>query len=165
MIRKFALLSAAALTLSACGDSQQVVEDDMSTAAETGDVALLPVLESINQDGVDIEFDPTLGICTFDSNGEVLLVAGSTGEEGSDGIGVVKMNGQDMVLEGSELGGPDALGPGPMMFSGDYTVEIDRSEIGSEAEMESTSYDATLTLRKDGMSEVVYGPGTWECSV
>ena len=44
MIRKFALLSAAALTLSACGDSQQVVEDDVSTAAETGDVALLPVL-------------------------------------------------------------------------------------------------------------------------
>ncbi len=52
-----------------------------------------------------------------------------------------------------------------MMFSGDYTVEINRDEIGGEAAMESTSYEATLTLRKDGMSEVVYGPGTWECSV
>ena len=121
------------------------------------------MLENVSRDSIDLEFDETLGVCNFSADGETLLIAGVA--DGTDGVGFISLGGEQVRLNGTELGGPDAISVGPMMFSGVYTVEINRDEVGGEAEMESTSYEATLTLRKDGMSEVVYGPGTWECSV
>ncbi len=167
MIRKLAFISAASLALVACGDTQEVVDDNdaIETVSETPDVTVIPTLEPVNASEVDIDFEPRLGICTFEAEGETLLVAGATGDEGTSGLGVVRMNGQDLRLQAGELGGPDALSVGPMFHGDDYSVEIDRAETGTDAQMESLSYEATLTLRKEGMSEVVYGPGRWECSV
>ncbi len=164
MIRKVALMTAATLVLAACGDSQQVEEDTLPpTDMQTGDVAVIPQLESVSRDAIDVDLDETLGVCTFAADGETLLVAGTT--DGTRGVGVISLAGEEVELTGSEMGGPDAISVGPMMFAGDYTVEINRAETGGEAAMESTSYEATMALRKDGMSEVIYGPGTWECSV
>lgn len=167
MIRKLAFLSATTLAIAACGDAQEVVEDNdaIETVSETPDVAVIPVLEPVNPDNVDIDFEPRLGICTFEADGETLFVAGATGDEGTSGLGVASMNGEQFELQAGELGGPDALSAGPMFHGDEYMLEIDRAETGTDAQMESLSYEATLTVRKDGMSEVVYGPGTWECSI
>lgn len=167
MIRTIAFAFASSLALVACADADPVVEDNdaIETDFENPDVAVIPTLEPVNADEVTIDFEPRLGVCNFETDGETLLVAGTTGDEGTSGLGVVRMNGQDLRLQAGELGGPDALSAGPMLFGGEYTVQIDRAETGTDAEMESLSYPATLTLRKEGMSEVVYGPGRWTCSV
>ena len=167
MIRAFTFALASSLALTACGDAQEVVEDNdaVETDFEKPDVAVIPTLEPVSQDDVGIDFEPRLGICDFEADGEILLVTGTTGDEDTSGLGVVRMNGDDVRLQAGELGGPDALSAGPMLSGDEYTVEIDRAETGTDAEMESLSYEATLTLRKDGENEVVYGPGRWTCSV
>lgn len=155
-----------AFALMACAEGDPVVDDQGSTVDQpTADVAIIPELEAIDPASVGIDFDETFGVCTFATGGETLLVSGTTGLEGSEGVGVVSMSGERVMLEASGMGGPDALSTGAMLFSGDYTVEIDRSGNEDDAAMESRSYEATMTLRKDGSSEVVYGPGTWECTV
>lgn len=167
MIRAFTFALASSLALAACADTDPVVEDNdvIETDFEDPDVAVIPTLEPVNQDEIGIDFEPRLGICNFETEGETLLVAGTRGDDETSGLGVVRMSGEDVLLQAGELGGPDALSAGPMLFAGEYTVEIDRSETGTDAEMESLSYPATLTLRKEGMSEVVYGPGRWTCSI
>lgn len=167
MIRNTALAFAAAMTLAACGDTQEVVEDNDAVSAdfENPEIAVIPTLEPVNQDEIGIDFEPRLGICNFEAEGETLLVAGTPGEEGVSGLGVVRMGGEDVRLQAGELGGPDALSAGPMLFAGEYTIEINRAETGTDADMESLSYPANLTISKDGSDEVVYGPGRWTCTV
>ncbi len=59
---------------------------------ETGDVAVIPVLESVSRDSIGLEFDETLGVCNFMADGETLLIAGVA--DGTDGVGFISLGGE-----------------------------------------------------------------------
>ncbi|RJY08581.1 hypothetical protein D6201_03670 [Aurantiacibacter aquimixticola] len=178
-----ALLAAPALALSACADSTDVDDSDITDEAveeapeefgvavdnianerAVGVDAAVPALEDLG-DLQQVDLGDTMGACAFTMDDKTLLLAGSPAQDRARGTGVIQVAGRDRVLAGSELGGPDAISAGPTMTDGEYTVQIERASAGTEADAETMGYEATLLVRKDGANEVSYGPGTWMCGV
>ncbi|MFB0611537.1 hypothetical protein [Aurantiacibacter poecillastricola] len=166
MIRKITLGAIATLALAACAETQEVDETNEPTEVlqDEADIAVIPSLQDVGEANMDLG-DEDVGVCRFEADGATLLVAAAPEAADARGVGVAQMNGQLINLEGTELGGPDAISAGPMLTGDEYTFDVNRAEIGTDASVESTSYEATLTVRREGMSEVAYGPGTWTCGV
>ena len=166
MIRLIALAGSATLALAACGDAEEVeaTNEPTEVLAQEGDIAVIPSLENVSEASMELGGED-VGVCRFEVEGATLLVAAALEAADARGVGVVQMNGRQIMLEGTELGGPDAISAGPMLTNEEYTFEVNRAGIGTEATVESTSYEATLTVRREGMSEVAYGPGTWTCGI
>ena len=159
--------------LAACGDRGGGEED-----AAVADAAPEPVpaMTSPAADGglqlqalgdtLEVDLGPTLGGCSFEHEGEVLLIAGAPDDRTARGRGVVQIAGAEHLLTGQSTGGPEYMNSGPTMSDGDYTVEVRRAEgEGEKAGIESTRWPADLVVRGGAAGERIYRPGTWTCGV
>lgn len=179
-----AALAFGLLALAGCGESEpEVDETDISAETEEAPEELgeaagnnangdsqgiddgQPTLEPIGS-GLEVDIGPTLGGCSFEYEGQVILVAGADANANARGKGAIRIDGRDRLLKSTEMGGPEMIDAGPTMTDGEFTVEIERaSGEGQSFGVESVQWPAALVARVNAENEIRYEPGTWTCGV
>ena len=165
-------LAGSCLALAACGSDPEPASTDEVTdpmpgpdgsvvagveprvAGEEPNVALLGPIG----DAGAIELGDVTGSCSFEYDGESILIAGAENVENARGKGVIRVNGEPRVLTGSQPRGASEIEAGPSMTDGEYEVSIDRGE------GQGKQWRATLTASKQMDDPVTYD-GVWDCSV
>ncbi len=115
---------------------------------------------------IQVDLGPILEGCSFQQDGETLLVAGAEQDSAARGRGVIQVGGSQRLLVGVRPGGPGYINAGPVLADDGFTVEVRRGGgEGLSGEMERTSWPAELVVQRGTAGEHTYGPGTWTCGV
>ncbi len=170
--------------LAACGQQAQedAAETDAGNAVAAADPATrevfgaddaavedldaAPRLESLEAVDVASLLGPTLGGCQFVTEaGTTVLAAGAPDDRNATGKGVVSLDGQAIVLDGTEPGGVAAIDAGPALEGSDMRVEV---EVG-DAEPVSTGIETNsraATLKVSPATGNAYTlTGDYRCGV
>jgi hypothetical protein len=161
----------AVLLLAACGAPDESAEDVSATvgeevAAGAGAMGGVPTTLKPLEGESSADLGETLGGCSFEREGETLLVAGAPADADAPGRGVIRISGGERMLETEQAGGPDYINAGPVLGDGEFSVTVERAEgEGEPVGAEATQWPADLIVTNAAGEEWRYTPGTWTCGV
>lgn len=101
--------------------------------------------------------------CSFVYQGRSLLVAGAPAGADTGAKGVAVIDGRQLVLPGSEAGGPAYVEGGPTFVGDGYTVAVLRAEGAPHRAGERSEWPADLIVAGPTPPETRFSPGTWSC--
>ncbi len=103
------------------------------------------------------------GGCSFIYQGRSLLVVGAPDGTDAKGQGVLVIDGQQVVLPGSDAGGTQVIESGPTLTGAGYTVSVLRADGAPRANGGRNEWTAGLKVAGP-QGETTFSPGTWSCT-
>lgn len=125
-----------------------------------GEPARALALQAMHFDEFSQVIAPGLG-CAMEGGDAVILVASGPQDPNGRSQAVVKIDDEMILLSARDPGGYGALTEGGVFEGADAIATVTTSGDGDQSGMESTSWSASLTVRR-GEAEVTL-PGHWTC--